>query len=265
VTRAFLSEWVKLRRLGMLYAAALVVAAAGLATGLSVATASDAPRGADQDGPGSGQDLASIVQAGGFAEALASGATLVGVIMLAIFGNAVASEFSLGTLRVLLVREPRRIRLMAGKLVALATFATAAVALAVAGALAVAVVSAQVRGLDIGDWFSAEGLDSLLRTSGELLLTSLGWGLIGALFGLVLRSPTTAIAAGLAYALPAEALLSAAWDEGARWLPGQLLQAIAEGGTSGVSLSRALVVFAIYAAIGLTAAGVELQRRDVTV
>jgi hypothetical protein len=37
------------------------------------------------------------------------------------------------------------------------------------------------------------------------------------------------------------------------------------GGTSGVSTSRAVVVFAIYAATGVTAAGVALERCDVTV
>ena len=49
---------------------------------------------------------------------------------LAVFASAFASEFSQGTLRNLLVREPRRPALLAGKYAAMASAATGAVVLA---------------------------------------------------------------------------------------------------------------------------------------
>lgn len=262
--RAFLSELVKLRRRGMAYAAAIVAFAVALAVGLAVGTASESTT--SRTGPFSGgQDVAAIVGADGFAETLANGASLVGVIALAIFAFAVAWEYSQGTLRNLLVRQPRRLRLMAGKLLALAAFSAVALAIAVAVALAVGLVTAQLRGLDVSAWFTGAGLRATLVASGELILAALGWGVFGALLGVVLRSPTSAIVAGVGWALPLESLLVAAWSTGESWLPGQLLRAIAEGGTSGVSLGRAALIFAAYATLGLAVASLTLTRRDVTV
>lgn len=248
----------------MAYAAAMVIFAVALAVGLGVGTAANGTT--PQIGPGSqGQNLAAIISSGGFARELAGSATLVGVIVLAIFAFAFASEYSLGTLRNLLVRQPRRLRLMAGKLLALSTFSGAALVVAIGVALAVGLATAQARGLDTSAWLTGAGLRETLAAGGRLLLAALGWGVLGALLGLVLRSPASAIAGGVAYALPLEKLLTAAWSSGAGWLPGQLLQAVAEGGTSSVSLARAALLFAAYATLGLAAAAVALTRRDVTV
>ncbi len=262
--RAFWSEWGKLRRRGMAYAAAMVSFAVALAVGLGVGTAANGTT--PQIGPGSqGLDIAAIISSDGFARELAGSATLVGVIMLSIFAFAFASEFSLGTLRNLLVRQPRRLRLMTGKLLALSMFSAAALVVAMVFALAVGLAAAQARGLDTSAWFTGVGLRETLAAGGRLLLAALGWGVLGALLGLVLRSPAAAIAVGVAYALPLENLLIAAWRSGANWLPGQLLQAIAEGGTDSVPFARAVLLFATYATLGLAAAAVALTRQDVTV
>jgi hypothetical protein len=57
---------------------------------------------------------------------------------------------------------------------------------------------------------------------------------------------------------------SAAWSQGARWLPGQLLGALATGGTADVTYARAAALLAVYLAIALAAAATLLARRDVT-
>jgi hypothetical protein len=48
----------------------------------------------------------------------------------------------------------------------------------------------------------------------------------------------------VAYALPFELLVSAAWDSGVRWLPGQLLETLAEGGAAMVTYGRATLLLA---------------------
>ena len=53
------------------------------------------------------------------------------------------------------------------------------------------------------------------------------------------------------------------WDSGDRWLPGQLLSALAHGGTSTSSYTHALVVLAAYAAVLAAGTLVLFQQRDV--
>jgi ABC-2 type transport system permease protein len=81
---------------------------------------------------------------------------------------------------------------------------------------------------------------------------------------MLIRAPAPAVAAGVAYALPVEMLLRSAWADGAQWLPGGLLGALAAGGTSVVSYGRALTLVGLYTAVALIAVGVLFMRRDVT-
>jgi ABC-2 type transport system permease protein len=262
VTRSFASEWVKLRRRGMLYAAALVAAVTTLVTGVSIATASEG-RGHGLR-PEASLTLDTLAASEGFAQALGTASTIIGAVLLSVFAFAVASEFSHGTLRNLLVREPRRVRLIAGKLLALASFAAIVVTAASIVAVPAAIVSAAAVDIESSAWLSAEGVSDSAAAVALLLGATLGWGLLGAFLGLLLRSPTTAIAAGLAYALPVENLLNAAWDDVAGWLPGQLLNALAAGGNDEASLGRAALLLTAYATAALAVTTVSFSRRDVT-
>ena len=106
-------------------------------------------------------------------------------------------------------------------------------------------------------WFTSDGWAALGSGLGNLLLATLGWGLIGALLALLLRSPAAAVGVGLAYALPFELLVTSAWDAGVRWLPGQLLGTLASGGAATATYGRAALLLAIYAAFAV-AAGIAL-------
>lgn len=97
----------------------------------------------------------------------------------------------------------------------------------------------------------------------NLLAATLGWGLLGALLALLLRSPAAAVGAGLAYALPFELLVGSAWDDSARWLPGQLLQTLAEGGAATVTYTRAALLQGSYGALAVAVATTLFARRDV--
>lgn len=263
MSAAFRSELLKLRRRGMLFAAGLVAASVSLAVGFLIGRAGEPANGSRLGSDELTMEI--LAHADGFAKALALASELVGAVILAIFAYSIAAEFSQATIRNLLVREPRRLRLLSGKLLALAAYTSVAVGGAAVIALAIAMGVAQANGIDSSAWLSGHGLVETAETTGRLILAAIGWGLLGAVLGLLLRSSTTAVAAGLAYALPLENLLTSVWSVGAEWLPGQLLESLAEGGAADVSLTRAAMLLAIYAVGALALAAIVFQRRDITV
>jgi ABC-2 type transport system permease protein len=190
--RAFRSEWLKLRRPGMALAAGVIVVLGTLSTAITIIAVQDTP--ARLAGPGGGRPtLHELAAADGLARTIERAATLLGVVALGIFAVAVATEYSQGTLRNLLVRQPRRLRLLAGKLLAVSVLVTIAVLVSVGTAAGVAFPVAAGRGLDTGAWTTATGLQALASGAGDLALATLGWGLLGAALGIVLRSPAPAV------------------------------------------------------------------------
>jgi ABC-2 type transport system permease protein len=71
----------------------------------------------------------------------------------------VASEYSLGTLRQILVRQPRRAVLLTGKMPGIITF----LVLALCFAALVAIAAAHSRNVPTGAWFTGTGLGDLFR------------------------------------------------------------------------------------------------------
>jgi ABC-2 type transport system permease protein len=260
--RSFLSEWIKLRRPGMILGGAgTIVGFAILTVVLTLTTATATPT--DQGPGGQSLTLAQLATTDGLALVLASAATFIGVIALSLFAISIASEYSQGTLRNLLVRQPRRARLLAGKTLALASFTTIAVLVAGVAAAGVALLVAPTQDISTSAWFISAGWTALGAGLGNLLLATLGWGLLGTVLALVLRSPAAAVGVGLAYALPGELLVTAAWSDGARWLPGQLLNTLAQGGTAAVTYGWAGLLLALYALVAMVAGTTLFTRRDV--
>jgi ABC-2 type transport system permease protein len=260
---AFSSEWVKLRRRSML--------AWGLGGGLAfsvLATVFTIERATKtlEFGRGHGFRItvAELSQPDGLVHGVVDISNLVGIVALCLFAGAVATEYSQGTLRNLLVREPRRVRLLSGKFLALAAFILLAVALAIVVAAVLAFVLAPGKGIDTSAWTSSTGVSDFFAAFFHVYLACVGYGLFGTALAVIFRSPAVAIALGVAWVLPIEAIIvGVIWSNGDRWLPGQLLSALAHGGTSDASYSHALVILGLYAA--LTAAGTLLlfERRDV--
>jgi ABC-type transport system involved in multi-copper enzyme maturation permease subunit len=187
---------------------------------------------------------------------------MLGVIVLGTVAIAVAQEYTHGTLRSLLVREPRRIRLLAGKLAANLVFVAAGVTVAFAAALATALILGPSQGIDTSAWLGT-GLGQTMSTGGALVLGALGYGVIGCMLGVLLRSPAPAVVVGLAWALPVEGLLSSAWSSLGDWLPFNQLDAIIRQGTSTISYGHALAMGTAYAAAACIAAALLFRRRDV--
>jgi ABC-2 type transport system permease protein len=186
------------------------------------------------------------------------------VVALCVCAAALSGEFTSGAIRNLLVREPRRLRLIGGMAVGVLSFVAVITLIALAVATLVAVAIASSKGVDASVWFSGSGLSVTMRTTGNLVVSTVGFGLIGAILGVVLRSPVAAIGAGVAYALPVEAILSSTIGGIDRFLPGQLLQALAAGGSHSLPYSTATLTLLVYGAIAVAVAGALFARRDVT-
>jgi ABC-2 type transport system permease protein len=260
--RAFRSEWLKIRRPAMMLGGAgPMIGFAVLAIVLSLSVR----LGSTQRGPGAPPALtaAQVAASDGFAILMGFSTTFIGVVALAVCAIAVGTEYSNGTLRNLLVRQPDRLRLLSGKLLALGSFVAVGVVLAFGAALATALLLLPSHGISASGWFTSAGVRSLLSTAGNLVLATLAWGAFGAILALVLRSTAAAIAIGLAYVLVAENLLAAVWSGGDQWLPGQLLNALAKGGTGSVAYSHALVLVGLYVVVAMGVAAVLFSRRDV--
>lgn len=257
------SEWVKLRRKGMLAALAAGVVVTVLGTVISVLTAGDNISGRGGIGGASSVSIVQLTSSHGFGVVLANAGTLLGVITLGVVAASVAGEFSNGTLRNLLVREPRRSRLLLGKLAGLACAITVAVVLAAVVALLGGALAASSSGYSVDAWFSAAGIGSAIGAVLQLIVATLGWGAFGAVLGVAFRSPVIAIVIGVVYALPLESVLGNISNGVARWLPGKLLAAVAAGGDSTVSLTAALFTFIVYAIVALGGTVWLFARRDV--
>ena len=252
--RSFRSEWIKLRRPGVLLGGAgtlVVFSVLGVVLGMR------------RIGREPGLSVAALSQHDGFATLLSNGAQFIGIVAVGIAAFAVASEFSNGTVRNLLVREPHRLRLLGGKAVAVASFIAAAIALAYAAAFPVALLVAPQHGVDTSSWTGAAGIGSLLTGTGDMILAGLGFGLLGGLLGLILRNPAPAIVAGIAYVLPVENLLVGAQGSIRNVLFGQQLDAIASGGTANVAYTTALLVGLAWAVAAVLTGGALFRQRDV--
>jgi len=267
---AFRASWIKLRRPSLLWSTYGAVAAViALITAVTFLTASTGPTAGQAQGSGPGRQIGGLTVgalsgAEGLLKGLTGGATLLGVIALAVAAAAIAGEYSTGTLRTLLIRRPQRLRLLTGMWAAVATFAVGAALVAAVASAATALLLAGGQGVDTTAWFTADGWTTSLRSVGEVALATAGYATLGSALGVLMRAPVAAVALSIAWLLPIEGILSGTVDGSARWLPGQLLAAVASNGTAGVALGTALITATGYLVVAAVAAGASFARRDVT-
>ena len=218
---AFASEWIKIRRRSML----LWGVGGGLFFALlaTVFTIERAVRTFNPflRGHGVRATFAQLEAPDGLVHGVVDVSPLIGIVALCLFAGAFATEYSQGTMRNLLVREPRRLRLLTGKFLALAVFIGLAVLIEVVASSAVAFALAPGRGITTGAWTSSAGVNDMLQAILHVFLASVGYGVLGTAAGVLLRSPGVAIGLAVAYVLPVEAIVvGVIWSDGDRWLPG---------------------------------------------
>jgi len=173
--RAVLSQWVRLRRRSLVLGwGGAVVAFSILATFLTLRQV-----GGDSGG-GMGSEMSltatDLAEADGMATVLGATAMFLGVLTLGLVATLVANEYAHGTIRTLLLEQPRRLRLLGGQLLALAVFAAAAVVVAALAATAVGLAIAPGQGIETAAWLTAEGYAALAAAIGNLILSTLEIG-----------------------------------------------------------------------------------------
>jgi len=253
---AFTSEWVKLRRPTLLYSTF-----GGLAVAASLFVVLVFSQASANGGIAS---LHQLAQPNGLVLGVARAAMLLGVVAFGIAASQVASEYSLGTLRQLLVRQPRRAVLLAGKMLGTISFLVLALCFAAVVALVVAVAAAQSRHVPTSAWFTGTGLGDLFRELGDLALATVGYSILGMAIGQFVRSAVFAVIVGFAWLIAVENIITRIVPSVGQWLPGASITAVASGGAEGVNYGHGMILGAVYIVIAIVAAMTVFVRNDVT-
>jgi ABC-2 type transport system permease protein len=259
VVRAELGRLLRKRTVAVTAVASVLFALVATLTIFASATSSIRPTGRSD-----GTTIADLTARGGGTESFAVGASFVGFFVFVVFIALMATEFSGGTFRALLLRDPHRLRLMVGKLVAALLVAAGALALAELCSFGLSVALAPSKDIASSTWFSLGGLGQGLGDYGTALAGIAGWAVFGAALAIVFRSAPLALGVGFAWAGPIENIVSQSWEPGLRFFPGQVLGSLVRGGSADLTLGRAAATSVVYTAIAATVALVLLQRRDVT-
>ena len=259
--RVFRSEWRKLRR-PTLFAGTL-----GIVLGLSVLITAllfvllDSEGGNGPRGRVITRDTLSLPS--GLYLGFTNFAGLLGTIALSVFAAQTALEFTNGTLRNLLVRQPKRLVLLGGKYVAMCSFALLTVIVSAIGSIGISLLLAPTKDINTDAWFTQSSFELLYSNVGNVYLSAIAYGTVGMAVGIILRSPISSISISLAWILILEGILSFTVDGLDKWLPGQLMSLIAESSGGDISYTYALVGSAIYLAIFGGIATTLFVKRDV--
>lgn len=211
-----------------------------------------------------GASVAALTGAGGGTEAFVVGASFLGFLVFVIAIALVATEFSSGTFRALLLRDPHRMRLVVGKLVGFLIVAAGALVLAELVTFALSWTLAPAQDIPTAGWFGASGIATAVGDFAVVFAGVAGWAVFGTALGVVFRSAPIALAVGFAWAGPFENIVSQSWDTGYRWFPGQVLASMIRGGTIELGFGRALATAVVYTALAGALSLLVVARRDVT-
>jgi ABC-2 type transport system permease protein len=266
--RSFKAELLKLRRPAVLWGAAGAMLGFGLlATILSFATATRATTAAASPvgGVALGSTIGQLSQPGGLTRGFSVAAGFIGLLVFVLFTTNMTSDYGLGTIRVLLTRQPRRARLLAGKLVALLAFVAVLLLAAELVSAAVAIALAHCRDVSTAKWLTADGLRHLGGDYANAVLTSAVFGTVGISLGVFTRSTRSRWASGWPGWARSNTSSSSAGAEPRDGSRGWSLTRFASGGTAITTYQRAVVTAVAYAGLALSIAVLSFVRRDVSV
>jgi ABC-2 type transport system permease protein len=260
---AFLAEWPKIRRRSILLALVAMVGLTAIAVGVTLARLHRRSL-AQQVLINTDAGLSGILQ---------PSATLVSVIVLITIAAVLGADWTQGTWRNLLVQEPRRVRLLSGRVLALLVYMVISAVLTVGVATLVAMLVAPHEGVNTARWWDSTGTGDYLGFLGNLVLAVVGWTIFGALVAVLVRNPAGAVGASIAWLFVIEGLANQVWSTVGQYLPGRILSVVLSGGqssvfsdaaTTGVTYTTALVIAGLYAAGMAAVAATSFWFRDVT-
>jgi ABC-2 type transport system permease protein len=167
------------------------------------------------------------------------------------------------SLRNILVRQPGRIRILVGKLIAMKIFALIMILIAAVVSIGISYFLSDRAKVSTQLWFTSDGYTEIGKTFVNVTISVVYFGIVGMVLGLLLRSPISAISIGVLWILIIENLLGAVKPVFLDWMPGNQLSVIAQGGSPDISYSHALILGTSYVFIGALVATVLFSRRDV--
>ena len=258
----FRAELTKLKRPSLsLSTIAAVTFVTGLTTSLLFLLV-DSPEGNGERGVRIGRDVLALPS--GVTLSFSNAAGLLGIVALCIFAAQTAQEYTYGTLRNLLVRQPSRMKILIGKLGSMKLFAIAMVALSALLAVTLSYVFAGVMDIPTKAWSTLDAQIAVFQTFVNVLLATIGFGIFGMILGLLFRSPISAISIGVIWNLIIEGLLSVFINNIDRYFPGQLLSIVASGGNDRISYQYALFTSYAFLLAGLAIVAFLFKKRDVS-
>jgi ABC-2 type transport system permease protein len=216
----------------------------------------------DRPASGQGVTVEELATAGGGTEAFSLGMAFSGFFVFVLLAANWAGEFSQGTFRSLLMKQPRRPYLLAGKLAGLLAFAAAVLLLFEGATWALSLALTPTQDISTSAWFSPDGLTEAAGDYANALLSVAAWACFAMMLGALLRSMLLTVGVGIAWAGPFENITQEAWSALTGLYSGLLLRALAVGGTDDVSYARALALIVVYAAVASLVAVVSFTRRD---
>lgn len=237
---------------------ATVFAVGGAA--IVVAAAEPVARGAGRRGS---ITIDALSHAGGGTEVFRLAASFAGTFLFVVFVGMTAAEFSRGTVRTMLLRQPRRVALLAGRLGAILSFAAVTLAATEIATWAAARVLAPAQGISTASWTSSAAVGAAVSDYAAVLVWITGYAVLGTTIAVLLRSVPLALGVGIAWAGPIEHITQNTWPTVTRLFPGLSLEAFVAGGTPDASAGRALTTVAVYTVAAAVIACVDFARRDV--
>jgi ABC-2 type transport system permease protein len=214
-------------------------------------------------GPQGGTTIELLSGRGGGTAAFAVGASFIGFLVFVTFIALMATEFSSGTYRALLLRNPHRLQVIIGKLVGILIVAAGVLLVAEVATFVVSLLAAPGQDVATSDWFSAGSALDAVKDFGTVFAGVAGWAIFGTTLAVVFRSVPLALGVGFAWAGPFENITVDSWSTGYRVFPGQVLRSVIGGGTPELGLGRALLTGVLYAGVAGAVALALLARRDV--
>lgn len=264
--KIFLAEWRKLRRPTLLLGTlGSVIFVTGLVTSLLYLLI-DAKTGNAERGNLISREMLQMPD--GFLIGFRSASGLLGIVALSVFAAQTAYEYTHGTLRNLLIRQPRRLQLLLGKYFSMIALAVIVVAVSAITAISVSFGLAGRAKVITDAWSTNDAKVALLHSFINVLISTIGYGTIGMILGILFKSPNIAITVGNAFLLVIESIIGIAWKPTTRWLPGNLLSIISSGGApigvqDPVTYSQALLRIGAYLLLASIATATIFKRRDV--
>jgi len=259
--KVFFAEWRKLRRPTLFFgtfAAALFFN--GLITSFLYLMI-DSPEGNGDRGRSIGREVLGL--SSGSIHAFSSIGGLLGIIVLCVFAAQSAQEYTYGTLRNLLVRQPRRLVLLMGKYAAMKVFALLFAFINAIVSIAISLYLSDRAKVSTDLWFTSEGWSAIGHTFINVYISIVFYAVIGIALGILLRSPISAISIALVWLLIIENLIGAVKPVTLDWMPGIQLATIAEGGSETISYSHALSLGSFYVFVALLVSSFLFAKRDV--